>query len=353
MGSNRDWGVDSATLTQPPFAGPGDPSIVIFPDPIPQAIRDEVHASLGATWEVDACILYRRTETLYWWEAIVHPTAPTSFGSIAIVRGLIDSATGATAQMWVYSSVIGGNRHRLGTDTLDLDIQIGDPANAGIAITKNPLTIPAVVTIGAGIGGATNGVVNIEAGTAAGTINLTADGGTTINGPATHVMQNATDDLNVTDFGGSAISMDRGQRGSTQSSSNSAAIGTTETAILTISSFVWRANRAYRVEFGYSHVTSLTTNVGWYRLRKTNAAGTLWGDNGAFGPSGAPPKIHAQGVFWVRRNTGSDLTATVVLTLVASSAGTVTQQGDATAQRHLRIKDAGDAADFPWAFAVT
>lgn len=353
MASNRDWGVASASLTQPPFAGPNDPSIVIFPDPIPQAVINEVHATLGATWNVDACILYKRTDTLYWFECIAHPTSPSTFGDLAIVRGAIQSTIGATGQIWSYSSILGGNRHRLGTDVLDLDIQIGDTSNAGIKITKNPFTIPAVVTIGAGIGGGTSGTINLEAGTGVGVINLTALGGTNVTGPHLIAPQSVGQEVEIQDIGGTPISVPRGSRSSNQSTGNSGAIGTTETAVITITNFVWRANRAYRVEFGPAITASLTTNVGQFRLRKTNATGTLWGDAAAFGPSGAPPNIAASGCFYVRRNTGSDLTATVVLTLQASSAGTVTQIGQAAAQRYLSIVDCGHTADFPFAFAVT
>lgn len=47
MGSNRDWGVDSQTITAPPFAGPGDPAISFGPD-IPAEII-AYYAALNAT----------------------------------------------------------------------------------------------------------------------------------------------------------------------------------------------------------------------------------------------------------------------------------------------------------------
>lgn len=179
-GNNADWGVPSPTLFQP-FNGP--PDIVIFPFPIPVEIINAVHAALGATWSTIEAILYRKSTTQYWFDALAVPSSPTTFGDYAICRGAINSTTGIVSQIWSYSGAIGGTRHRLGTQALDLDIQIGDPANAGITITKNPLTIPSVVTIGAGIGGGTNGVINLEAGTGAGTINLTAPGNITAKSP--------------------------------------------------------------------------------------------------------------------------------------------------------------------------
>lgn len=351
-----DWNVRGSSLTQPPFAGDNDPSIVIFPDPIPQAVRDEVHSSIGATWEVIACVLYRRTSTLYWFEALARPSAPSSFGDLAIVRGAIDSSIGATGQIWSYSSIIGGNRHRYGTDPIDLDIRIGDPASCGITITKVPFTIPAHMTIGAG-SGAGDGTVDIISGDAGvGFINLTSGvngGGVVVTGAHLIAPPAIGREIEIQDVGGSAISVPRGQRGSSSSTSNSAAVGTTETVIVTISNFVWRANRAYRCEYGPSIVTSLTTNVGQFRIRKTNAAGTLWGNAGAHGPSGSSPPINAMGQFFVRRNTGSDLTATIVLTLQAQTSGTATQQGTADTPRYLTVVDVGHAADHPFAFAVT
>lgn len=164
-GNNADWGVPNSTLTQP-FTGP--PDIVIFPDPIPVAIVNAIHSALGATWSVIAAILYRKTTTQYWFDALAVPSAPTTFGDYAVCRGAINGATGIVSQIWSYSGIIGGTRHRLGTQSLDLDIQIGDPANAGITITKNPLTIPAAIAIGTGTGG---------------TIDLTAPGNITARSP--------------------------------------------------------------------------------------------------------------------------------------------------------------------------
>lgn len=145
----------------------------------------------------------------------------------------------------------------------------------------------------------------------------------------------------------------RGLLTSTSSTSNSSAIGTTETAVLTISNAVFRARRAYALRYGLQITCSLGTNVGVFRARKTNATGTLWGGTPAYGPSGAPPNIAAQGEFVIRRAADTDLTATVVLTLQASSAGTATHIGANPSARYLRIVDIGDEADYPEAFSIT
>lgn len=145
----------------------------------------------------------------------------------------------------------------------------------------------------------------------------------------------------------------RGLLTSVSSTSNSSAIGTTETAVLTLSNVVFRARRAYAVRYGSQIICSLTTNVGIFRARKTNATGTLWGGSPAYGPSGAPPNIAAQGEFVIKRAADSDLTATIVLTLQASSSGTATHVGANPSARYMRIVDIGDDASYPEGFAIT
>lgn len=148
------------------------------------------------------------------------------------------------------------------------------------------------------------------------------------------------------------LSQGRGLRAVASATSNSSAIGTTETAILTVSSFTWQAQRAYRVSFGNKITCSASTNVGTFRLRKTNATGAVLGDAGAYGPSPAAPDVAASSHFYVRRTLTTDLTATVVLTLQAS-AGTVTQTAASTQPRFVIIEDVGDAGDWTHAVAIS
>src|SRR5574342_432033 len=141
---------------------------------------------------------------------------------------------------------------------------------------------------------------------------------------------------------GANYPLGRGFRPSVSSVANSAAIGTTETVSLS-NSFTFKDGRTYAVICGSQITASLSTNVGIFRIRKTNAAGTLWWAMGAFGPSGAPPNINSQCFAYLRRAAGAgDLTATVCLTLQASSSGTVTHIGSTTTPRYMHLRDITD-----------
>lgn len=66
MGSNRDWGVQSSSLTLPPFAGPNDPRIFIGPDIPPELVLwGSTHATTFLAVEI-----YYYDATHYYFQGI-------------------------------------------------------------------------------------------------------------------------------------------------------------------------------------------------------------------------------------------------------------------------------------------
>lgn len=137
----------------------------------------------------------------------------------------------------------------------------------------------------------------------------------------------------------------RGIRNNVGSTVSGTAVGTTETVVMTLPSHLYRANRAYEVKVAGQIVMSSAANVCQFRLRKTNASGTVladWGRNGVTTTNGETLNLDTR-CFWV--DGSGDVTATLVLTAVAS-AGTVTMAAGASFPRKTEIWDAGHRFDF-------
>lgn len=148
-----------------------------------------------------------------------------------------------------------------------------------------------------------------------------------------------------------------GHKAQTAATTSSAAFGTTEAIILTVSNFVFEARRAYKIAFGggWDDASGTPTRVN-PRIRKTNASGTMWIDFG-WQPLGS----FASGTVWgnrnpagyVRRAADTDLTATFVLSALVDT-GTLVHFANSTLRRWLVIEDVGSDADFgTTAFDVT
>lgn len=148
----------------------------------------------------------------------------------------------------------------------------------------------------------------------------------------------------------SAVSAPRGQR-FLNFTSSSISPGTTETAVWGFTNISVNAGRAYLITMGDIMSTSLSTNDCRFRLRQTNATGTLWWDGGAMPPSAAPDALMVHPQFWIRNNTGSDIVSTFVITGQAS-AGTATLIASASQNRWAGMFDVGSASDFAFAFNV-
>jgi hypothetical protein len=129
----------------------------------------------------------------------------------------------------------------------------------------------------------------------------------------------------------------------------SSAIGTSATAVLTLSNCVFKAGYAYDV-FHISLTLGSTTNEADYSLHK-NAVGT---QIGAFGRTPTPGGLqrNSQGFTILRRTAATDLTIDLVLA-VAASTGTVTQDAFTNRPRALVVRPCGAASDYPYAFDVT
>jgi hypothetical protein len=137
----------------------------------------------------------------------------------------------------------------------------------------------------------------------------------------------------------------KGHKGSAGATSDSAAV-TVETVVLTISSFVFKDGRAYRITYG-SGVTCDVVGDAVFAVRKTNAAGTIYADGIRYPCRTGANTYAAESTRYVRRTAGGgDLTTDVVLTLNVITAANATHRGSATRPRFFEIEDCGLAADF-------
>lgn len=243
---------------------------------------------------------------------------------------LATSTSGVTA-LTVMGSVDGA--------TVDEDIRFrsGTLSLASIATAGTP-----DIVVGSGAGGQTITFSTMLLDVASGSTVQVASGG------AMSLQTGSTWDID-------GIAAPRGFRGVSIDTVDSAAV-TAETVVMTISNFVFAAGRAYRVAFGSQVETSNVNGRARFRLRKTNAAGTLWHDYGTVlttGTAGDNTQAHNEG--YLRRTAGTDLTATTVLTLenLSGGANTATMIRSTGTTRHFIIEDCGAATDFPNAVAVT
>ena len=212
MGSNRDWGVDSQTLTIPPFAGPGDARITI-----------------GQDLPADLVAFY-------------------AAGGYTTVGGIVLFAAGGDYDYLVLA-ITGGGLPAVVVGTRDAE---------GVGEAFEFFPIPALALSQILFGGfGTPQVELIMAANSEQDFNT----GSILN-------------LNVgSDFAIDGKSAPRGNIAYVDSAANSAAVGA-ETVILTLASKTYRANRAYGVEWSGSLLSSVA-QITDLRVRKTNAAGQL------------------------------------------------------------------------------
>lgn len=142
-----------------------------------------------------------------------------------------------------------------------------------------------------------------------------------------------------------SVSLARGLRASAASAVNSAAIAA-EAVVLTTGAMTFYDGRAYELRCECELLPSVANRAG-VSFRLNNLAGALL----VSASYNLPGQAHASFVGYVRRTAGTDLTAVIVQTLVAT-AGTVTQVGAVNTVRTIEVRDCGAAADYPNAITV-
>ena len=136
------------------------------------------------------------------------------------------------------------------------------------------------------------------------------------------------------------------------STSASAAVGTTTTAVLTLPSCVFSAGRAYSIECIGGAFGDADGRFADFSVFKTNTSGTQYG---AFYRTRCGINVtqtNCYGKIYVRRSAGTDLTTDIVLAVTAN-AGTVVHDAFSNRPRALVVRDAGTAAAYSWAVDVT
>ncbi len=140
MGSNRDWGVDSQTLTIPPFAGPNDPQIAIGPD-IPADLQ-AFYTAQGTP--VVGAIIFRTNAILYTYEAIVSGGAGTAVGT---------SRNGVVAEYNILSTLTGAQSRQIFGNLTAAAVEFGSPSGTptGSILNINAPTGKLTITDGGGL----------------------------------------------------------------------------------------------------------------------------------------------------------------------------------------------------------
>lgn len=136
------------------------------------------------------------------------------------------------------------------------------------------------------------------------------------------------------------------------SNSPSAGIGTTTTAVLTLTNCVFQQGRAYSIEVIGGLYADVDGRLADISVFKTNTSGTQYAAFYRKRCSTIGKQVDAYSQVYVK-HTGTDLTTDIVLTLTAD-AGTITMDAGAGARpRALVVRDVGLASAYSWCFDVT
>lgn len=138
--------------------------------------------------------------------------------------------------------------------------------------------------------------------------------------------------------------------GKALSTTNQSLNTTTETVALTIAGFTFRAGYAYECTMRMGIRSSVAGTLVNMRIRKTNAAGTDWGEYYRFegkGPGGGQT-MSCLGTIYLLNNTGTDVTTDVALTAQSSLAATdaIVMVGLTASPRFFTVRPAGFAIDY-------
>lgn len=120
-----------------------------------------------------------------------------------------------------------------------------------------------------------------------------------------------------------------------------------------VSNVTWEAGRAYRVTFGTNVESSAVGALCRFQLHKTDESGTTLWDFGDWITQGGND-MNVGGVGFIRRSAGTDLVATLALTIATITGGeTTTHLGSAARPRFLLIEDVGASSDYTMGFEIT
>jgi hypothetical protein len=150
--------------------------------------------------------------------------------------------------------------------------------------------------------------------------------------------------VGATDVQIGGTSIGRGIVASVGTTTQASAIGTTPTAVLTLPSTVYKANRAYRAYLRAGISSATAGEWGYSTLMKTNTSGQTLGEF-LRTPIPTVSDVYNQNGWLDFLVGGSDVTASLVVTLRAKSA-TVNQFANSTAPRYLTVEDIGDAVAY-------
>ncbi len=130
-------------------------------------------------------------------------------------------------------------------------------------------------------------------------------------------------------------------------------IGNTPATAVFVSNVTWEAGRAYKVSFGTNVESSLAGALCRFQLHKTDESGTLMWDFGDWRTEGGND-MHVGGDGYIRRTAGTDLVATIALSIATITGGeTTTHLGSAARPRFLLIEDIGSSSDYTMGFEIT
>lgn len=133
------------------------------------------------------------------------------------------------------------------------------------------------------------------------------------------------------------------------STSSSSAIGATETVVLTLPSYTYKANTAYEFKLHGAVTASVATNSPLFRFRKTNTAGQQFDTARVACISTSAHGIDYSCTFQVG---ASDVTATLVVTLTGAAGFNATLVAAATSPSVCDINRIGAQGGIPSAIAA-
>lgn len=137
------------------------------------------------------------------------------------------------------------------------------------------------------------------------------------------------------------------QAGASSTSNSASNATTTAAAVLTISSFVFKAGRAYSVKMGGGTSSNVSGTGADFRVFKSvgGVLGVEFGEFYRIPCSLGGSVVAAFGEVFVKNNTGADITTDVALTLASTTAGNqVTHNAGANRERYFKIADVGLAS---------